>query len=123
MIRFLRRWWGEEPHGLQDEHERALSIDLDLAYVCPICGNIQGQTQQGKCHACGAMGGVRVDLIALSRHMERILDRIEAIKARRAWQRRAWQPRVGNQPPTRKEDDREGKDKNNIAQKKKERNA
>lgn len=84
MIRFLRRWWGEEPHGLQTEHEREVFINLDLAYVCSACRFIQERATQGVCRRCGAKGVVNVDL-ALSNHL---LARIAEAKARRAQQSR-----------------------------------
>lgn len=57
MIRFLRRWWGEEPHGQQLEHECLNLID---AIVCadPNCYTVQRERSQldpnkKRCRVCG----------------------------------------------------------------------
>ena len=88
MIRFLRKFWGEEPHGLQAEHEREVFINLDLAYVCSACRFIQQRAPQGTCRRCGAKEVVNVDL-ALSSRMERLYAHIADAKARRTQQSRA----------------------------------
>lgn len=56
MIRFLRNFWGEEPHGLQGEHE--CSLELINATVCanPECYRIQKEhirQSDKRCRVCG----------------------------------------------------------------------